>query len=157
MFWELLSFLILVVWRFLGSDLVRERSKQVWWTYRKCLHTIWYTTLFKLSHMERLFTKFSRRFQASSDAHLPDKIGDALGYGVKYVQKMTPNGLRENRKLQMNVSVQTVGCTKSCANTSYRSPAPVLTSPWPYLRPVTSKKPKTKPPKLPKVTTSSSD
>ena len=31
--------------------------------------------------------------------------GELLEYGVKFAQKMAPNGLRENRKLQINMSV----------------------------------------------------
>ena len=46
---------------------------------------------------------------------------------------------------------QRVGCIKSCATASYRSPAPVLTSPWPNLTPEISKKtPKRKRKQLPK-------
>ena len=35
--------------------------------------------------------------------------GELLEYGVKFAQKMAPNGLRENRKLQINMPVQKLG------------------------------------------------
>ena len=48
-FWSCFFFGFLFCWRFLVSNKARERSKQVQGTCWKCLHTIWYTPILRLT------------------------------------------------------------------------------------------------------------
>ena len=49
-----------------------------------------------------VFSPFSRQFGLR---FAPKIDGDLLEYGVKFAQNMAPNGLRENRELQISMSV----------------------------------------------------
>ena len=88
-------FFLHVFLRLLVSNKIRERSEQVQGTCRKCLHTIWYTLLYKLSclfwaqtHMDSFFL-FSQHCRASwiADLHgnlteISSDMGSTLPEGL---------------------------------------------------------------------------
>ena len=75
-------------------------------TCRKCLHKFWYTPKlscsFGLKKMERICFRFITVFRQVW-LHMSGKSRE-ISYGIKFGQKMAPNGLRENRKLHINMS-----------------------------------------------------